>query len=154
MGSAGFRLERILRLRRRLCDMEEMATRRANMLRNESEAALDAARGDLARNSEAILESGQRGCQAEALHNRWWHQVRLETVRTGREEDLKEKERLAEQSRTRLQQARQRREILDRLREQAEKKAEIHRRRHEQKVIDDVASSRHVMEGGENNHEW
>ncbi|MFO8060902.1 MAG: flagellar FliJ family protein, partial [Bacillota bacterium] len=149
-----FRLERILRLRRRLCAMEEMRFRRANMQRRQSEAALQAARTDLQRNTAAILESGQTGCQAQVLHRRWWHRIRLEAIKSGREEDLREKERLAEQSRMRLQQARQKREVLDRLREQADKRARMQRRRKQQKVIDDVASTRYVREGGDSTSEW
>ncbi|GEM_PF-5600936 len=149
MTKRKFRLERIYRLRSKLCEMEEMKTRRAHRQRDESREALEGARRDVNRSVLAMVRSGYQGCRADVLHRQWSHRVKLELDRNSREKDLTRKERQVDRCRRRLNRARQRKETLQKLKEREERKLRTERLKREQKMIDEIAVVQHVRKGGE-----
>ncbi len=149
MREREFRLERIYRLRSKLCEMEEMKTRRAHRLRDASREALESARHDLNQSALSMLRSGYEGCRADTLHRQWSHRVKLEIDHSRSEEDLTRKEHLVRRRRQQLQRARQRKESLQKLREREQSRQRRERLQREQKLIDEIATGQHVRKGGE-----
>ena len=147
--SAKFRLERVYRVRNRQYRLEEMRTLEANQLHRQSCIALEAARENLNSRGAALVESGRRGCDARTLHRSWWHMTRLQREKQDLEDDLQARESHAEECRHQLRRARQRKDMLEKLRERAEVRSRLERKRREQKTMDDVASARYVMRGGD-----
>ena len=139
-----FRLEKIRRLRAKLEEMQKMRLQRANRRRRKAEDKLETTKSMIDRNNERRMRRQREGCAAEKLQQEWYYQLRLKSEETQRQSRLHHTSQRVRECKDELLQARKNKKMLDKLKERHEERLKKKAKRHEQKMLDDIAGHQYV----------